>query len=451
MGLILFIFNSLVALALVSLAGFTVYRLAPEENARVAVLAERPWLVKGFVVPLALWILMNAGLSFNLQPFMPSVQIAQNSGKGWGFAFLGVVGAGLLIIATYWAGVTVGWSVIRASRGLDKETWTDFRALCGTCLIVTALPAIGLLWAGGWYALGLTLLLIGLPIAGYGPSIVHRVKRRPMYSRAIARMKFGKYRDAENEIIRQLESSENDFDGWLMLGELYASQFKDIAEAGQIILEICDQPAVTPSQIAVALHKLADWQITFASDPQAAARSLQMISSRLPGTHLARMAELRRTQLPHNAAELRERREARPIPLPALSELTDETGAAAKDALDSDQAAALAQQLTQQLTHDPNDISAREKLARLFAESMGQADLAIEQIELLLGLADQPDGKRAEWLSLIAAWQLRHRHDPAAARGSMQRLIREFPNTAQAFAAQRRLSLLNAEAAARKR
>jgi Tetratricopeptide repeat len=447
MGLLMFIFAGLVALALVGLSGYTIYRLAPEENAQATVLAEWPWLVKGFGVPLAIWILMNVGLSLQLQPFMPSVQLAQNAGTGWFFAFLGVIGAGLLLIATYWAGVTIGWSVIRASRGIDGETRASFRALCLTCLVATALPAVWLLWVGGWYTLGLTLLLIGLPIAGYGPSILRRVKQRPMYSRAIARMKFGKYRDAENEIIRQLESAENDFDGWLMLGELYASQFKDIAEAEQIILEICDQPDVTPSQIAVALHKLADWQIAFASDPEAAARALQMISNRLPGTHLARMAELRRTQLPHNAAELRERREARPIPLPALSELADETGTAAKDAIDSDQAVALAQQLAQQLTLDPNDISAREKLARLFAESLGQADLAIEQIELLLDMADQPDGKRAEWLSLIAAWQLRHRHDATAARVILQRLIHEFPNTAQAFAAQRRLSLLNAEAA----
>lgn len=449
MGLLMFIFASLVALGLVSLAGFMIYRLSPAANARATVLAEWPWLVKGFGFPLALWILMNVGLSFRLQPFMPSVQLAQNAGTGWFFAFFGVVSAGLLVIATYWAGVTVGWNVIRASRGIAGETRTDFRALCGTCLIVTALPALWLIWVGGWYTLGLTLLLIGLPIAGYGPSILHPVKLRPMYSRAIARMKFGKYRDAEMEIIKQLESAENDFDGWLMLGELYARQFKDIAEAEQIILEICEQPEVTPSQISVALHKLADWQIAVASDPEAAARSLQVISNRLPGTHLARMAELRRTQLPHNAAELRERREVRHIPLPALSELPDESAAPGKDAIDSDQAAALAQQLTQQLTRDPNDISAREKLARLLAEPLGQADLAIEQIELLLGVANQPDGKRAEWLGLIAAWQLRHRHDPTAARAVLQRLIQEFPNTAQAFAAQRRLNLVNAEAAAR--
>jgi hypothetical protein len=447
MGWLRFIFTSLVALGFVGLAGHTIYRLTPPEHSRAALQAEWPWFVKGFLVPLALWILMNAGLSFQLPPFMPVVQVAQNSGTNWSFAFLGVIGAGLLIIATYWAGVTVGWNVIRVSRGIEGETRTNFRALCGTCLIVTALPAVWLLWAGGWYSLGLTMLLVSLPIAGYSPSILHRAKPRPMYSRAIARIKFGKYRDAEMEIIRQLESAENDFDGWLMLGELYARQFKDIAEAEQIILEICEQPEVTPSQISVALHKLADWQIDVASDPEAAARSLQVISNRLPGTHLARMAELRRTQLPHDAAELRERREVRPIPLPALSELADDTAAPAQDTIDTDAAAVLARQLTEQLTRDPNDVSAREKLARLFAEPLSQADLAIEQIELLLGMAAQPDRQRAEWLSLIAAWQLRHRHDPTAARAILQRLLQEFPNTAQAFAAQRRLSLLDAEAA----
>lgn len=446
----LFSFASLVALGLVGLTGFTIYRLAPEGKSRAAVQSEWPWLVKGLVIPFVVWTLMNVGISFNLQPFMPSVQLAQNSGTGWFFTFLGVAGAGLLIIATYWAGVTVGWNVIRTSRSVTKEAWDDFRALCGTCLIVTALPVLGLLWAGGWYTLGVAMLLLSLPIAGYSPAILQRTKRRPMYSRAIARIKFGKYRDAEMEIIRQLETAENDFDGWLMLGELYARQFKDIAEAEQIILEICDQPDVTPSQISVALHKLADWQIDVASDPEAAARSLQVISHRLPGTHLARMAELRRSQLPHNAAELRVRREVRPIPLPALSELTDATDTPGGETMDSDQALTLTRQFTEQLTRDPNDISAREKIARLLAEPLGQADLAIEQIELLLGMPAQADAKRAEWLNLIATWQLRLRHDPNAARVILQRLIQESPNTAQAFAAQRRLNLINAEAAARK-
>jgi hypothetical protein len=447
MGLMLFLFTGLGALALVGLAGFMVYRWAPEDQTRQAVVAEWPWFVKGFGVPAALWMLMNIGLSFQLQPFMPSVQVAKNSGTGWFQTFLGVAGAGVFLIASYWSAVTIGWLLYRVTRDLKGEVFSDFRALCLTCLVATALPVLWLLWVGGWHTLGLAALLIGLPITGYGKSIVQRPKPRPMYSRAIARMKFGKYSEAEMEIIRQLEGSENDFDGWLMLAGLYAGQFKDIGEAEQIILEICDQPKVTPSQISVALHKLADWQLAVANNPEAADRALQMVKTRLPATHLARMAELRRAQLPHSRRELEEQRQPRHIPLPALSQTADN---AATDPPTPDQAGALMNQLTERLTRNPNDVADREKLARLLAEPLGQAELAIEQVELLLEMPEQPDAKRAEWLGLIAAWQLRLQQDEPAARKTLERIIHEFSNSPQAFAAQRRLSLLKAEAAARK-
>ena len=51
----------------------------------------------------------------------------------------------------------------------------------------------------------------------YGPSILHVKPTPPMYARAIARMKFGKYSEAELEIIRELEKCEDDFEGWMML------------------------------------------------------------------------------------------------------------------------------------------------------------------------------------------------------------------------------------------
>src|SRR5436853_4352969 len=97
------------------------------------------------------------------------------------------------------------------------------------------------------------------PMAGYAAAVLHRRQTPPMYARAIARIKFGKYTEAEWEIIRELEKAENDFEGWMMLAELYANQFTDLAEAERTILEICDQPKLSPSQLSVALHKLADW------------------------------------------------------------------------------------------------------------------------------------------------------------------------------------------------
>jgi len=137
-----------------------------------------------------------------------------------------------------------------------------------------------------------------------------------MYSRAIARMKFGKYGEAEKEIISQLEKCEDDFEGWMMLADLYANQFDDLAGAEQTILEVCDQPRTTHSQLSIALHRLADWQLKSAGDPDVARRTLQMICDRLPGTHLARMAQLRIHQLPRTAVELRDEQTARPIPCP---------------------------------------------------------------------------------------------------------------------------------------
>jgi len=48
----------------------------------------------------------------------------------------------------------------------------------------------------------------------------------------------------------------------------------------------------------------------------------------------------------------------------------------------------------------------REKLARLLAERLNQADQGLEQLMLLLNMPDVPDAKRAEWLSLIANWHI---------------------------------------------
>ena len=445
MGVMLFLFATAGTLALLSLTCFMVYRFAPEEEGRKAVLAEWPWFIKGFMLPAAMWMFMNVGLSFQLQPFMPSIQSAQNAGTVWFGTFLGVVGVGALLIASYWSPITIGWLLVREGRNLQGEARSDFRALSLTCVAGTALPVVWLVWVGGWYTAGFGALLIGLPIAGYGKSILHRPKQRPMYSRAIARMKFGKYSDAEMEIIRQLEHAESDFDGWLMLAELYATQFKDIPEAEQIILEICDQPKATPSQISIALHKLADWQLAVANDPEAADRTLQAVKTRLPNTHLARMAELRRAQLPRSHRELQEQRQPRHIPLPALNDSSD----VVSRPITPEQATAQMNQLIEQLTRNPNHVVDREKLARLLAEPLGKVDVAIEQLELLVQMSDQIEAKRAEWLSMIATWQMKLQQNESASLETLERIVREFPHTPQAFAAHRRISLHKAEAAAR--
>ena len=400
------------------------------------------WSVKGLLVPSVIWALMNLGLSWSLQPFMPQVQAAQNSGLGWFPEYLRVVGAGLFIISSYWTTVTLGWVLVEAGVGSESEARAQFKALCLTCFIALLAPALLLVFFGGWSMLGLAGIVMLAPMAGYGPSALQAKKTPPMYARAIARMKFGKYSEAEWEIIRELERCEDDFEGWMMLASLYANNFHNLAEAEQTVLDICEQPKTTTSQLAVGLHRLAEWHLQ-AGDPAAARRDLQMICDRLPGTHLAHMAQLRMNQLPTSAAELRQQQSGAPIPLPALGDALDEPSPHPDSEMDRQQAADEANTCVEILKADPNNVHARERLARLFAERLDQPDLGIEQLTLLLDLPDQPDLRRADWLALIAAWHIRYRHDSDTGRKFIERLIREYPQTPQALAARRRIQLLD--------
>ena len=441
----LFVFVFLLSVALVSIVWVTTRRLTPEQHRSQIVRWLLAWSIKGLLLPVGLWTLMNIGLSWNLQPFMPQIQFAKNNGLPWAPPFLSAMAAGLFVLTSYWSALTLGWVLTQKSIGLTGEARTDFKGLCLTSLLALSLPAAGIIWLGGWPWVGLAAALILAPIAGYAPANLGMRNMPPMYSRAIARIKFGKYAEAEWEIIRQLEKCEDDFQGWMMMAELYANQFKDLNEAEQTILEICDQPKVTPSQLSIALHKLADWQLSLGSDPDAARRSLQVICDRLKGTHLARMAQIRMNQLPLTAAELKEQHSSALIPLPALGDSLEEGATEPESALTQSKAVELAKACVDRLNRDANNVPAREKLARLLAEHLNQPEQALEQLVLLLNMPEQPESKRAEWLGLTAAWHMRHRQDFDTARKVLERLVQEFPHTPQALAARRRLRNMGVE------
>lgn len=443
------IFALLLGPLIVGVTVWSMTQLSPESDQATIIRAERAWFVQGLLAPFLLWTVMNVGVSFYFHAFMPAVQAAQNANEPWFTLFLQATSGGLLVICSYWAAITLVWWLLRVYRHIRPDLDLEFRTVCFTSTVIMIGPALALLYFAGWSQIGVAVLLVTVPMVSYGAPILQRPKPRPMYARALARLKRGQYSDAEKEILRQLEKSENDFEGWLMLAELHAVRFKELNEAEQIILDTCLQAEATPSQISVALNKLADWQINITADPEAAARSLKLISDRLPGTHLAAMADSRRAQLPTNH-EFMEQREARPIPVPAVPSMFAITEATAPPTTDPAKALAQIQQLTEALTHNPNLIAEREQLARLYAEPLGNIDRAIEQIELLLGIGNQPDAKCAAWLTLIAGWQFQLLHDETAATATLTRLIENYPSTPQAFAAQRRVSLLKAEAAARR-
>lgn len=432
---------SILGFTFIVLAWAMVYRLTPPFRQRQMLRWLLFWSLKGLVLPFALWALINVGLSWDLQPFIPNIQAAQNAGTNWFKPYFRFLGYGAFILSSYWTAITLVWVLWKARVGLEPAQRSDFKGICWTSLVGMALPAVIIILLGGLPLVGLAAMAMVIPIAGYAPNVLQPAKTKPIYARAVAKIKFGKYKEAEWEIIRELEKHEDDFDGWLMMAELYATQFRDLGEAEQTVLEICEHASTNRAQTSLALHRLADWHLNIGNDPLSARRALEIICERMPGTHLAHMAQLRINQLPASRAELHEQRTAAPIPLPALGDRLDDD-APQESILDRSAAADMANNCVEKLKLDPNNISARVKLARLFAEQLDQPDLGIEQIHLLLGLPDKPETTRAEWLGLIAAWNIKYRDDPETGRFILERILEEFPNTPQALAARRRLQLL---------
>ncbi|HWF17915.1 MAG TPA: tetratricopeptide repeat protein [Verrucomicrobiae bacterium] len=395
------------------------------------------WMNRGLLTPLVVWALMNVGR----MPLMPPLYrwIAFLRGNGaWAEAFIAQVCLAGMAMVSIWAVLTFGWFL----SSLFKRA-KNFEDLIIATVVWS--PALLLFWWPFWYVFGWSGSAFGAlfwiwPLTHYILNVADLRKPLPTYSQAIAKMKFGKYADAELAIIAQLEKCDTDFDGWMMLADLYATHFHDLAEAEKTICELCDEPTTTLPQVSMALHRLADWQLNLRADPIAARRVLEEICRRMPGTHLALMARHRINQLPHSVKELEAQHAPKKVIMPAWVEELDAQKPAAP--LNTEDAMALVNQFVEELKKDPNDILPREKLARVFAGHMGKVDLAVEQLELLIGMPGQSPAKTAEWLGLMATWLLEQHGESEAAQKILERLIHEFPQSPQAFAAQRKLIVI---------
>jgi TolA-binding protein len=401
------------------------------------------WLRGGVVVPILAWLLMNIpGMPF-MPPLTPTIA-RYRAGGNFFQALFGQMSLAALAIVSCWAALTLGWllaALFKKARNLDDMV------LAGI-IWFPALPLV--LWFLGYYfgwgGVGFAAFFWLWPLAHYCLQEAQTAQPLPTYSRAIGKMKFGKYGEAEMVILAELEKCETDFDGWMMLAELYANQFQDLAEAEKTILDLCMEPATTLPQVSIALHRLADWQLNLRQDPAAARRVLEEICRRMPGTLLALNARNRINQLPQSRAELDSQKIRRKIQLPALTEEPTTNAGDSRAAVEPAVALASANALVEKLQENPKDIAAREQLAKIFAEQLGRFDLGVEQLELLAEMPERPEARMPEWLALMAAWLMKERGEGADARKVLERLVRQFPQSAQAFAAQRRLSLLARDA-----
>jgi hypothetical protein len=398
------------------------------------------WAIKGLLVPTLLWVLFDAGIFDCLPTFTPEIQFANVAGHRFQ-TMCDVATMGLFIIGSYWAAVTSAWLLTALAQRTEHRREFKHCVLLWSAFLAPL--AVLLTRSFGWRFAGLGATLWLLPIVQRVLSLQPEQIVRPVYSQAIAKLHFDKHEEAEKAVLEELEKCEDDFDGWLLLADLYANHFKDLAGAEDIIRQTCDHPHTTASQVAVAFHRLADWHLKLADDPAAARRDLWEICRRHPKSHLDRMARMRIDQIPGSKEEFVERQTPKTISLPARSDGTSgfaTTTLARKDALTR------AKHCVERLKKDPNDIALREDLARIFAEQLDAVDPGLEQLELLLAMPNPPENKVAQWLSLMAAWQLQYKHDQPAARKLLERVVSLYPKTPPAFAAQSQIGLMDAEA-----
>ncbi len=395
------------------------------------------WALRGFGFPLITWALVNFGFGNRFPALVPRIADAQAARAPWIGAWGGVCLAGGILILTYWVAVSYLWMLGVMFRQAKSPAELAFNV--ATFGLFTAAFGGALAYANGPQYFGAALVLTVLPIVHLTMDLAEEPVPRPVYDRALGQINFGKYQAAEWELIQQLEKREDDFQGWMMLAELYARQHKKIEDAARVILDLCQQPNIQPGEISVACHKLADWQMDLFSNPDGARAALELLCRKLPDTHFATMAQQRLKQLPRSAEELQQLRTPKRVQLPPLREPLRPEERKKRSKTDASEEA---NRLSAALTEDPNDFSAREKLAAILATELGKLDLGIEQLQLLIDLPDLADEQKAKWIGQIAAWELDIRKNETGYETLLKQIIQQFPQTSQAFAAQRRLFLL---------
>lgn len=396
-----------------------------------------PWLIQGLVFPWLIFCMFNFGWGSALPPLAPQILEAQKSKGPWlGTWFLWCM-VGAVLITFYWSAITYCWLLARIIDQSPNRRETIMNiAFFGMFSISIA----GVLtWFSGWIYIGPGLCMALLPIVHFTTDLAEKPPVRAMYGKAIGRLKMGKVQEAEWEVISQLEKSENDFEGWMLLAEMYAHQYRNIEDAARVVLDVCKQPDVQPLQVSIACHKLADWQLEIFENPVGARAAMELLCRKLPGSHFATMAQQRIRQIPKTIEEFDDAKKRSPIRLPTLSEHASPRRSETTRRTD---AIAEANRLSDRLTDDPNDIATREKLAFVLGEKLGKIDLAIEQLKLLRDLPDTTEEQNAKWLAQIASWLFNQDKDPAKFQALLRELIDRYPNTSHAIAAGRRLYLM---------
>ncbi|HZR21885.1 MAG TPA: hypothetical protein VFE51_31675 [Verrucomicrobiae bacterium] len=265
---------------------------------------------------------------------------------------------------------------------------------------------------------------------------------RPFYSIARARQKQGKYAEAIGEVQKQLERFPTDFEGQMFMAEIQAQDLKDLDATEATVQNLCAQPGHAHKNIAFALYSLADWQLKYRQDKEAARRALQQIVDSLPESEFALAAAQRIAHLTDpDAGSMEPRKFVVKEGIRSLGLVQDTARFRPQEA----EPGKLAAEYVKHLEQHPLDTDVRERLAVIYAEHYHRLDLAADQLEQMIQLENQPHKQVVRWLNQLADMQVHAGANYDTVKQILQRIVDLDPDLAAAETARKRIALLKLE------
>ena len=272
------------------------------------------------------------------------------------------------------------------------------------------------------------------------------VDAQPFYSVAEGRRKRGEIPEAIAAVRGQLERFPNDHAGVLLLATIQAEDQKDLAAAEETILTYIHTVKPEAPRASAALSLLADFHLKHASDPEAARECLQKIINFHPETEQAAAAAQRLARLPTaenmTAAANPALLQVKHIPMkvglqkPAPPPPVNVQTIAGEDEI------ALCQNA---LELHPLDFETRERLAQLLAEHHQALEAAHREVEFMIQQAAATPKQIKRWLNLHVDLDAKFGVYSPGIEEPLRRLIRRYPGSAAAEAAQGRLAAVQGE------
>ena len=268
---------------------------------------------------------------------------------------------------------------------------------------------------------------------------------KPYYSIAISKRKLNRPLEAVVEVRRQLAKFPNDYEGVVLLANIQAEDMKDLQSAEITLNHFCDSPDAPPKQVAAALTQMADWHLKIAQDSYSARASLEKIIAKYPDSELSLAAAQRIAHLGGTEIQLLAAQDRQAVSVPEGVKNVGLLDSSAHLIPEETNPEMLAAVYVKHLAQHPLDTEAREKLAVVYADHYKRLDLAALELKQLIEQPNQPVKRVAHWLHLLANLQIRHGADYETVRGTLENIVKRFPDLPVAESARSRLARLKLE------